>query len=127
MTEPYLAFDAAGAPMIVTGGRGAFFVQHLTSGDLWQPQPAIATPPQARHPRLAAGPDGSPVLAWFDAQTKSVGMGRWIGERWDIRAYAFSPPNAMDEAPRMVVDRQGTAWLGWRDTTATFNLWMSNY
>ena len=127
MSEPYIALDSARAPMIVSGGSGSFFVQHLTTDTLWQPHPAAVTPPQARHPRIAAGPDGLSVLAWYDGQTKSVGMGRWTGKRWDVRAYAFSPTNARDEAPQLIVDRQGTAWIGWRDTAGQFNLWMSNY
>jgi hypothetical protein len=126
MTEPFLAADSTRAPMIVSGGGGAFFVQRLVS-NVWQPMPATAAPPQTRHPHVAAGPDGLPVLAWFDAQTKSVGMGRWLGQRWDTRAYAFSPPNALDEPPQVIVDRQGTAWIGWRDSTGQFNLWMSNF
>jgi len=127
MIEPSIALDSARAPMIVSGGSGSFFVQHLTNDNLWQPQPTAAIPPQARHPRIAAGPDGLPVLAWYDGQTKSVGMGRWTGRRWDVRAYAFSPTNARDEAPQLIVDRQSTAWVGWRDSAGQFNLWMSNY
>jgi hypothetical protein len=126
MTEPFLASDSTHAPMIVSGGSGTFFVQHLV-GNVLQPMPSVAAPPQTRHPHVAAGPDGLPILAWFDAQTQSVGMGRWLGQRWDTRAYAFSPANALDEPPQLVVDRQGTAWIGWRDSTGEFNLWMSNY
>jgi hypothetical protein len=125
VTEPFVAFDATRAPMIVSGGSGVFYVQHLVAGS-WQPHQPTAGPPQTTHPRLAAGPDGLPVLAWYDAQTKSVGMGRWTGQRWDIRAFAFGI-NAVDEVPQLVVDRNGTAWVGWRDTTGQFNLWMANF
>jgi hypothetical protein len=127
MTEGGVALDSTRAPVIVSGGSGSFFVQHRVSADIWQPQPTIAVPPQARHPRIGAGADGLPVIAWYDAQTKSVGMGRWLGQRWDVRAPYFSPANAVDEAPQLVVDRWGTAWIGWRDTTGLFNLWMLNF
>ena len=32
-----------------------------------------------------------------------------------------------DKYGQMIVDRHGTAWVGWRDTAGQFNLWMSNY
>ena len=127
MTEGGVALDSTRAPMIVSGGSGFFLVQHRVSADTWQPHPAIAVPPQARHPRIGAGADGRPVIAWYDAQTKSVGMGRWLGQRWDTRVPYFSPSNAADEAPQLVVDRWGTAWIGWRDTSGLFNLWMPNF
>jgi hypothetical protein len=128
MSEPYLALDAGHNPMIVTGGAGSFIVQHLVAGGTWQLLPAAAVPPQAMYPRIAAGPDGLPVLAYYDAQTVSVGMARWTGQRWDTRAFAFGV-NAVDAAPQLVVDRQGTAWIGWRDHSnlESFTLWMSNF
>jgi hypothetical protein len=128
MDEPSLALDSARRPMVVTGGSGSFFVQSLANDDSWRLLPmAAAVPPQSRHARIAAGPDGLPVLAWFDAQTKGVGMARWLGQRWDTRAVFFSPSNALDEAPQLIVDRLGTAWIGWRDNTDQFNVWMSNF
>ena len=129
MTEPFLALDAAHAPMVVTGGSGSFLVQQLVNGASWQLLPvAAAVPPQARHPRIAAGPDGRPVVAWFEAQTIAVGLARWTGQRWDVRAYSFGEGRvAVDEAPQLIVDRQGTAWVSWRETTGLTNLWMSNY
>ena len=85
MTEPFLSLDATHAPMVVTGGSGSFLVQHLVNGSSWQLLPtAAAVPPQARHPRIAAGPDGRPVVAWFEAQTIAVGLARWTGQRWDF-------------------------------------------
>jgi hypothetical protein len=126
-TEASLALDSTGAPMIVSGGSGWFFVQHRAGVSTWQPQPALAVPLQSRHPRIAAGPDGQPVVAWYDAQTKSVGLARWVGQRWDTRAAFFSPANAVDEAPQLIVDRHGTSWAGWRDTDGQFNVWMLNY
>lgn len=128
MTEPYLALDSGRNPMIVTGGGGSFVVQHLVAGGTWQLLPAAAVPPKAMYPRIAAGPDGLPVLAYFDAQTVSVGMARWTGQRWDTRAWGFGV-NAVDAAPQLVVDRQGTAWIGWRDpgNLESFTLWMSNF
>jgi hypothetical protein len=50
---------------------------------------------------------------------------RWSGQRWDTRAFAFGN-NAIDQTPQLVVDRNGTAWIGWRDTSNRFNVWMSN-
>ena len=127
MTEPYLALDTTRAPMIVSQGTGTFLVQHRASANTWQPHPVVSVPPQARHPHIAAGPDGLPVVAWFDAQTKSVGMARWLGQRWDVRVPFFSPTNVVDEAPQLIIDRHGTAWAGWRDTDGQFNVWMLNY
>jgi hypothetical protein len=127
MTQPSLALDSTGAPMIVSQGSGTLLVQHRASATVWQPHPTVNVPPQSRHPRLAAGPDGFPVVAWYDAQTKSVGMGRWVGQRWNTRAAFLSPSNAADEAPQLIVDRHGTAWAGWRDTDGQFNIWMLNY
>jgi hypothetical protein len=128
MSEPYLALDSARNPMIVTGGAGSFVVQHLAADGAWQLLPAAAVPPKATYPRIAAGPDGLPVLAYFDAQTVSVGLARWTGQRWDTRAFAFGV-NVADTAPQLVVDRQGTAWIGWRDNSNvdSFTLWMSNF
>lgn len=128
MTEPFLALDPTGAPLAVAGGFGTFTVLRLDGSSGWQ-QFAVTTPggvpPQARHPRIAAAPDGTPVLGWFDAQTTSVGMGRWNGQSWIDHEPSFGP-NANDEAPQLVVNRYGTAWVGWRDTTGQFNLWMQN-
>jgi Big-like domain-containing protein len=126
MTEPFLALDSNWSPMVVTGGSGTFFVQHLVNSS-WRLLPAaVGAPPQARHTRIAAGPDGLPILGWYDGQTTGVGMARWTGQHWDTRAFSFGP-NAVDEAPQVVVDQQGTAWIGWRDRAGQFNLWMSNY
>ena len=124
MTEPSMAFDSAHGPMVVTSQPGTFLVQRLVNGSSWQLLPAASVPPQASYPRIAAGPDGLPVIAWYDAQTKAVGMGRWTGQLWDTRAFFFGS-NATDEAPQLIVDRQGTAWIGWRDSQ--LNIWMSNY
>jgi len=128
MIEPFVALDSARNPMVVTGGAGSFVVQHLAADGAWQVLPAAAVPPQASYPRIAAGPDGLPVLAYFDAQTVSVGMARWTGQRWDTRAWTFGP-DAAAFAPQLVVDRQGTAWIGWRDriTFESFTLWMANF
>jgi hypothetical protein len=115
--------------MVVSAGSESFLVQRLVDGTAWQllPVPAMV-PPQARHPHIAAGPDGLPVVAYFDAQTIAVGITRWTGQRWDIRAYAFGEGRvALDEAPQLIVDRQGTAWISWRESTGLTNLWMSNY
>ena len=65
-------------------------------------------------------------MAYYEAQTTSVGMARWTGQRWDTRAFAFGP-NAIDQAPQLVVDRNGSAWIGWRDAANQFNLWVPNY
>jgi hypothetical protein len=127
MTQPSVALGSTRAPMIVSQGTGTFLVQHRASATIWQPHPTVNVPPQSRHPRIAAGPDGLPVVAWYDAQTKSIGMGRWTGQRWDTRAPFFSPANAVDEAPQLIVDRHGTAWAGWRDSDGLFNIWMLNY
>ena len=127
MDEPFVALDAAHNPLVVTGGSGSFVVQRLVNNE-WQVFPAIVVPPQADYPRIAAGPDGLPIVAWFDAQTKSVGMARWTGQRWDTRAFAFGP-HALDASPQLLIDRQGSAWIGWRDYSnlQAFTLWMSNY
>jgi hypothetical protein len=132
MTEPFMALDAHHAPMVVViGTPGSLMVQRLVEGKSWELVPAAAAvPPQARHPRIAAGPDGLPVVAYFDAQTISVGLARWTGQRWSTRGtFVFSEGLrvAIDEAPELVVDRQGTAWVSWRETTGHTNLWMSNY
>jgi hypothetical protein len=125
MTEPFMAFDSAHGPMVVvTSQPGTLLVQRLVNGTSWQLLPAASVPPQATHPRIAAGPDGLPVVAYYDAQTKAVGMARWTGQRWDTRAFAFGI-NAFEETPQLIVDRQGTAWIGWRDSQ--LNVWMSNY
>jgi len=124
MTEPFMAFDSAHGPMVVTSQPGTLLVQRLVNGNSWQLLPAANVPPQASHPRIAAGPDGLPVIAYYDAQTRGVGIARWTGQRWDTRAFSFGG-NATDETPQLIVDRQGTAWIGWRDSQ--LNIWMSNY
>ena len=124
MTEPFMAFDSAHGPMVVTSQPSTILVQRLVNGSSWQLLPAASVPPQVRYPRIAAGPDGLPVVAYYDAQTRAVGMARWTGQRWDTRAVGFGS-NAVDETPQLIVDRQGTAWIGWRDSH--FNIWMSNY
>jgi hypothetical protein len=127
VNEPFLALDSRQRPMqAVTGGAGALLVQHLAEENEWQLLPVATVPPQMKHPRIAAGPAGLPVVAYLDAQTSSVGMARWTGQRWDTRAYAFGP-NSIDQAPQLVVDRNGTAWIGWRDVANQFNLWVPNY
>jgi hypothetical protein len=129
MTEPFMALDAAGNPMVATGGSGSFIVQRLTSGNQWQPSLTASVPPQAIHPRIAAGPDGVPILAWVNASTEVVGMARFSDLGWDTRPYAFGLNAIDDQAPELVVDRQGSAWVGWRDhdNRQLFNLWISNY
>jgi Bacterial Ig-like domain len=124
MTEPFMAFDSGHGPMVVTSQPGTLLVQRLINGSSWQLLPAASVPPQASYPRIAAGPDGLPVIAYYDAQTRAVGMARWTGQRWDTRAVGFGS-NAVDETPQLIVDRQGTAWIGWRGSQ--FNIWMSNY
>ena len=47
-------------------------------------------------------------------------------DRWDTRAFTFGP-NSIDEAPQLAVDRNGTAWIGWRDASNQFNLWVPNF
>ena len=127
VNEPFLALDSRRRPMqIVTGGAGALLVQHLADENEWQILPVATVPPQVRHPRIAAGPSGLPVVTYYEAQTTSVGMARWTGQRWDTRAFAFGS-NAIDEAPQLIVDRNGTAWIGWRDAANQFNLWVPNY
>jgi hypothetical protein len=51
---------------------------------------------------------------------------RWTGQAWDGRAFAFAQ-NAVEQVPQLIVDRYGTAWIGWRDTSNRFNVWMTNY
>jgi len=125
MTEPFMALDSAHGPMVVVSSQpGTLLVQRLVNGSSWQLLPAANVPPQVRYPRIAAGPDGLPVVAYYDAQTRAVGMARWTGQRWDTRAVGFGS-NAVDETPQLIVDRQGTAWIGWRGSQ--LNVWMSNY
>jgi len=127
VSDPFLALDSSRRPMqVVAGGAGALLVQHLADENEWQFLPPAMVPPQAKHARIAAGPAGLPVVAYFDAQTKSVGMARWTGDRWDTRAFTFGA-NSIDEAPRLVVDRNGTAWIGWSDASNQFNLWVPNF
>jgi hypothetical protein len=127
VSDPFLALDSGRRPMqVVTGGTGALLVQRLAVENEWQLLPVAAVPPQAKHTKIAAGPAGLPVVAYFDAQTKSVGMARWTGDRWDTRAFTFGP-NSIDEAPQLAVDRNGTAWIGWRDASNQFNLWVANF
>jgi hypothetical protein len=129
MTEPFLALDATGNPMVATGGSGSFIVQRLTGDNQWQPSLTAMVPPQSIHPRIAAGSDGVPILAWVNALTDVVGMARFSDLGWDTRPYAFGLNASDDQAPELVVDRQGTAWIGWRDhdNRQLFNLWISNY
>jgi hypothetical protein len=56
-------------------------------------------------------------------------MARFSDLGWDTRPYAFGLNAIDDQAPELVVDRQGTAWIGWRDhdNRRLFNLWISNY
>lgn len=127
VNEPHLALDARRQPMrVVTGGPGALLVQHLAAENEWQILPVAAVPPQVKHPRIGAGPSGLPVVAYFDAQTTSVGMARWTGQRWDTRAFAFGS-NSIDQPPQLVVDGNGSAWIGWSDGAHQFNLWVPNY
>jgi hypothetical protein len=126
VTEPFLALDSNRRPMrVVSGGPGALLVQHLTDAGEWQILPVAPVPPQAKHARIAADPSGLPVVAYFEAQTASVGMARWTGERWDTRAFSFGAA-AIDQPPQIVVDRNGTAWIGWRETANQFDIWMPN-
>jgi hypothetical protein len=127
MDDPFMALDGARRPMVaVTNGAGGVLVQHLVDGDDWQLLPVARLPPHAKHLKIGAGATGLPVIAYFDAQTSSIGLARWNGQQWDTRAFAFAP-NAVDQVPQLVVDRDGTAWLGWRDDTDQFHVWMSNY
>jgi len=126
-SEAALALDSRGNPLVVTGKSGTIIVQRLTGGSAWQPLQAASIPPQSTHLRIATGPDDSPVLAWFEAQTTSVGMARWTGQQWDTRQVFFAPPLVADESPQLAVDRNGTAWIGWRDSAGVFSLWMMNY
>jgi hypothetical protein len=126
MNEAFLALDSARKPMVVSsGGAGAFIVQHLTDGS-WDLMSPARVPPQAKHPKIGAGLLGLPVIAYFDAQTSSIGLVRWTGQAWDGRAFAVVP-NAVEQVPQLVVDRYGTAWIAWRDTSNQFNIWMTNY
>jgi len=127
VNEPFLALDSNRRPMgVVSGGPGALLVQRLGGENKWQILPVAPVPPQAKHPRIAAGPSGLPVVAYFEAQTASVGMARWTGERWDTRAFTFGAA-AIDQPPQIVVDRDGTAWIGWREAANQFDIWMPNY
>jgi len=127
VSEPFLALDSNRRPMrVVSGGPGALLVQHLAGDDDWQILPVAPVPPQAKHARIAAGPSGLPVVAYYEAQTASVGMARWTGERWDTRAFTFGAA-AIDQPPQIVVDQNGTAWIGWRETANQFDIWMPNY
>jgi hypothetical protein len=112
--------------MLVASGTAGAILVHRLDGDAWRPLPPAAVPPQAKHPRIAAGPSGFPVVAYYDAQTSAIGLARWSGQRWDTRAFAFAN-DAIDQTPQIVVDHNGTAWIGWRDAASRFNVWMSNY
>jgi hypothetical protein len=126
MDEAFMALDSARKPMIVApGGAGVFIVQHLSDGS-WDLMSPVQVPPQAKHPKIGAGLLGLPVVAYFDAQTSSIGLVRWTGQAWDGRAFAFAQ-NAVEQVPQLIVDRYGTAWIGWRDTSNRFNVWMTNY
>jgi hypothetical protein len=126
MDEAFLALDSARNPMVVaSGGAGAFIVQHLSDGS-WDLMTPARVPPQAKHPKIGAGQRGLPVVAYFDAQTSTIGLVRWTGQAWGGQAFAFGP-NAVEQVPQLVVDRYGTAWVAWRDSTDQFNVWMTNY
>ena len=109
----------------MSGGAGAFIVQHLSDSS-WDLMSPARVPPQAKHPKIGAGLLGLPVIAYLDAQTSSVGLVRWTGQAWDGRASAFAS-NAIEQVPQLIVDRNGTAWIAWRDTSNHFNIWMTNY
>jgi hypothetical protein len=126
MTEPWMALDSSRTPMVVLGSLGTFLVQHLAAGNSWQLLPPIMVPPTATHPRIAAGPAGLPVVAYFNSQWSDIGIARWTGQRWDTRAYAFGPSTAVEQVPQLVVDPYENAWVGWRDSTGQFNVWLVN-
>jgi hypothetical protein len=125
-SEPALALDATHGPMLVGGGAGQFTVETLMGGNAWQALQPAAVPAQASAQRIAAGQDGLPVLAWFDPQANSVGMARWTGSRWNVPSPLFSPGGASGEPPLLVVDGEGTAWIGWRDASGVFIVRMTN-
>jgi hypothetical protein len=126
--EPYFALDSLDAPMIVSGQFG-WLIDHLM-GDAWEHLTTMAiTSTYSRHARLAADPNHLPVVAWVDNPINyQLQVSRWTGTAWDTRAGQLSwPANVVDEAPQVVVDRQGSVWLGWREAgTSAFNIWMSN-
>jgi hypothetical protein len=127
--EPFLALDSADAPMVLNGGT-SWFVDHLVDGS-WEHLSSMAvTSMYSRHARLAAGSDHAPVVAWIDNPVSFAWVfQRWTGTQWDPRLWSVLPAAAvLDEVPQVVVDRQGSAWIGWRSSpNQSFNLWMSNY
>lgn len=127
--EPFLALDSSNHPMIVDRSGMNPVIDHLVANS-WEPVSAMpaTTSIYARHERLTAGSDHLPVVAWADQPVGAgLGLSRWTGMNWDARAGVFVS-NVIDETPQVVVDRQGSVWIGWRDATSqSFNIWMSNY
>jgi hypothetical protein len=127
----FLALDSDGNPMLI--GNSSFFEAFRIRSGSWEAVTPVAAPSgiYGQFPRLTTGVDHLPVIAWIDTSNnnqRTVAYARWLGTRWDARAGFFSQgSNTMDEVPQVVADRQGSVWVGWRNVSNAFNLWMSNY
>jgi len=129
--QDFLALDSDGNPMLV--GNSTFFEAFRLRAGSWEAVTPVPAPSgiYGQFPRLTTGPDHMPVIAWIDTSNnnqRTVAYARWVGTRWDSRAGFFSQgSNTLDETPQVVVDRQGSVWVGWRNVSNVFNVWMSNY
>jgi Bacterial Ig-like domain/Bacterial Ig domain len=124
--EPFVAIDQASEPMMVAGAT----VDHYSSG-AWLSAISMAVPASSNSGgfHLATGLDHKPVVAWLDTTgTVEVGLARWTGTQWNARAGLFNAAGvvATTEAPGVLVDARGSAWVYWREGSSV-NVWMSNY
>jgi hypothetical protein len=124
--EPFVALSQLLEPMMLAGST----VDQYSSG-AWLP--AVSTPVPASTTsgafHLTTGTDHQPVVAWLDTTASvKVGLARWTGTQWSTRAGLFNASGVVvtTEAPGLVVDARGSAWVSWREGTSV-NVWMSNY
>lgn len=126
--EPFVALDQALEP-IMLDQETATVVDRYANGT-WSQEIAASVPvgSYSQNPHLAVTPDHEPVIAWIDTSgTAKVGLARWTGAQWVARAGLFNANyGVMAEAPAVVVDARGSAWVAWRENL-TVNVWMSNY
>jgi len=129
-TTPFVTLDSSDYPSMVQVQQSGWHVEHLTNGT-WLP--AISTPipvsTMSDSPRLAATRDRRPVVGWHDSSLPPgrIGIARWTGSAWDLRAGLVNGGSSpAGQPPSVVVDARDSIWIGWFENLEAF-VWMSNY
>ena len=128
--RPSLALDAAGRPLIVARSFttvASLWIARLSEGN-WVPALPVSIPagPSGTNFRMRAAPDHSPVVAWLDLTVPKVALARWTGATWNTRASAYPTGSLSQIDPKLVVDANGTVWVGWIED-GSLRVWMFNY